>query len=1018
MALTKPTQITVPFASTGLKNTIPETATGSNRASMQEGFPAITMQDVDQGGMAPYGQDMNGIIYDVTKAIQYQQAGGFFPYDATFAAAIDGYPIGAIVTSADGTQLFQNTLDGNQSDPENGGANWSNIMTSASLAGKQDKLNQTQMDAVNSGITSAKVAIYDSYASTKQNTLTFDNTPTNGSSNPVTSDGIYAALGAKQDNLTIDATPASGSTNPVSSGGVYTALSGKVDISNANSAEVTATGSTTARTLANRFADVINVRDFGAKGDGTTDDTSALNAAMTAATGKTLFIPAGTYLISDSLGIPSNTTVVGAGKFQTIIKLANSVSHYYTPCITNLANVGCTETSDTGTGNENIYVEGLCADGNGMRTASGSAGTNGSAWCWKNVHNLVMKDCAGINGRLHCLDISSDNYGSPQSGGDSAYFTGASSQVLIDGFYGKKAVLDDIITTHYSHDIILQNCVCTNDTSFLSSLAFNQCGIEVDDGSSDVLVKDCYVENCVRGIFFAKGHTNVNDRTISNTPIRNVTIEGCSVRGCGTNYYSLYSGNLPLGKTVIKDCTSFSPVSLQCLSEDTGNNCNLIHLGGANLYIDGFNVINDAETKCNAGIYINPLIHYYESVIDIRNVFFQNVKINTSTDDSNSKLALIRFTGSVQEKDNASVTNVISINGSDCPVVYCTTDFFRIKSVYAINDGTTHTFAAVRCNGAGATNGRPSYFEDIHQVGYAGKVQYGTHILNSTSYLSRFGAAGSMVDGLVYVSGSTTYTEESHRLTCPPTFFLGERGVVTSYGRNDQSGEFDDASVGAWLLNTTVDGVTYKNADLTLSVRAYNGTAPEKRWAVDGKDFSFRPCSDNTYSVGSSTLRPSVVYAGSGTINTSDERLKDNIRSINDDVLDAWGDVNLKFFQFKDAIERKGDYARIHAGVIAQQVQEAFGARGLDAFRFGLLCYDEWDDVFVTETIVDQEAEFDEEGNEVTPAVTHEEQRQVQEAGNRYSIRYDEAFILEAAYQRRRADRIEARLAALEERMA
>ena len=298
MALTKPTQITVPFASSGLKNTIPETATGSNRASMQEGFPAITMQDVDQGGMAPYGQDMNGIIYDVTKAIQYQQAGGFFPYDSTFAAAIDGYPIGAIVTSADGTQLFQNTLDGNQSDPENGGANWSNIMTSASLAGKQDKLNQTQMDAVNSGITSAKVAIYDSYASTKQNTLTFDNTPTNGSSNPVTSDGIYAALGTKQDIITVDASPTNGSTNPVQSGGVYTALAGKVDISNANSAEVTATGSTTARTLASRFADVINVKDFGAKGDGTTDDTSAIAAAMSAASGKTVHFPDGVYSCS------------------------------------------------------------------------------------------------------------------------------------------------------------------------------------------------------------------------------------------------------------------------------------------------------------------------------------------------------------------------------------------------------------------------------------------------------------------------------------------------------------------------------------------------------------------------------------------------------------------------------------------------------------------------------------------------------------------------------------------------
>ena len=57
--------------------------------------------------------------------------------------------------------------------------------------------------------------------------LPIDATPTQGSQNPVTSGGTYAALADKQDALTFDSSPTSGSTNPVTSGGVYTALSGK-----------------------------------------------------------------------------------------------------------------------------------------------------------------------------------------------------------------------------------------------------------------------------------------------------------------------------------------------------------------------------------------------------------------------------------------------------------------------------------------------------------------------------------------------------------------------------------------------------------------------------------------------------------------------------------------------------------------------------------------------------------------------------------------------------------------------
>jgi len=89
----------------------------------------------------------------------------------------------------------------------------------------------------------------------------------------------------------------------VSNAGVVTANS---FVGAMNSSSVTATGSTTARTLANRFADVVNVKDFGAVGDGIADDRPAFILAANAATSgnKSLLIPPGTYYLTGGGLIP------------------------------------------------------------------------------------------------------------------------------------------------------------------------------------------------------------------------------------------------------------------------------------------------------------------------------------------------------------------------------------------------------------------------------------------------------------------------------------------------------------------------------------------------------------------------------------------------------------------------------------------------------------------------------------------------------------------------------------------
>lgn len=198
---------------------------------------------------------------------------------------------------------------------------------------------------------------------------------------------------------------------------------------------------------------------------------------------------------------------------------------------------------------------------------------------------------------------------------------------------------------------------------------------------------------------------------------------------------------------------------------------------------------------------------------------------------------------------------------------------------------------------------------------------------------------------------------------------------------------------------------------LNISVTSGGG------WFVSSNSFS--PQSDNVSSIGRGSNRVSEIFSASAAINTSDARCKSSIASASDTLLDAWGAVPIHTFQFTDSVEKKGESAaRFHVGVVAQEVASAFEAQGLDAARYGLFCHDEWEDEYETVEVVDQPEVLGEDSEVVMPSVTHTEQKLVTAAGDRYGVRYEEALCLEAAYQRRRADRLEERLEALEKRMA
>ena len=165
--------------------------------------------------------------------------------------------------------------------------------------------------------------------------------------------------------------------------------------------------------------------------------------------------------------------------------------------------------------------------------------------------------------------------------------------------------------------------------------------------------------------------------------------------------------------------------------------------------------------------------------------------------------------------------------------------------------------------------------------------------------------------------------------------------------------------------------------------------------------------------LGTSSYQWKDAYLTNSPIVSSDRRLKQNFETVPEAVFKAWASVNFQVYKFKEAVAKKGEAsARKHVGLVAQDIIEAFEAQGLNAFDYGIVCHDEWDDQYYDEQIVDAEAVLDAEGKVIVPEKSHIEHRLLKTAGDVYTVRYEEALALEAAYQRWKLGKIEQALAA------
>lgn len=247
--------------------------------------------------------------------------------------------------------------------------------------------------------------------------------------------------------------------------------------------------------------------------------------------------------------------------------------------------------------------------------------------------------------------------------------------------------------------------------------------------------------------------------------------------------------------------------------------------------------------------------------------------------------------------------------------------------------------------------------------------------------------------------------------------------TIRGYNKSDKSLQF--FTVGATAASCGLTSWAGGGSQLPL---AFN-IGLSASWQIDPTSpYALRPGADNTQPLGTASFRTSVIYAGSGTINTSDAREKTAVRELTFAEIEASKQLarEVGAYRFLTAVAEKGEQAREHIGMTVQRAIEVMEAHGLDPFGYGFICFDSWGEVTqLTEEVVlgvvtgeghiALAYDVPDPGEHLPDGATWTETsretvvtRPYREAGDRYSFRPDELLLFIARG-------FDARLSALEQ---
>jgi len=185
-------------------------------------------------------------------------------------------------------------------------------------------------------------------------------------------------------------------------------------------------------------------------------------------------------------------------------------------------------------------------------------------------------------------------------------------------------------------------------------------------------------------------------------------------------------------------------------------------------------------------------------------------------------------------------------------------------------------------------------------------------------------------------------------------YFASGGGMIYNKGRvgfgiqanSNYAASFAGPAVGArrgFIETTAANFQIGAEGDGVTQVISNAGTRLQIKASANG--YSVTPGSDNAQTCGDASNRWSVVWAGTGTISTSDAREKTPVRGLTPAEIAAASDLakEIGAYKFLAALAEKGDAAREHIGMTVQRAIEIMESHGLDPYGYSFICHDEWE---------------------------------------------------------------------------